>query len=110
MIRFHFQCRLKAPFGLQSFVQGMKGFSEDVEDALGLVIYCFCRILRLTNFYSQLKNYTTKLNWTKPNKIEPDQIKSDRTKPNKVEPDQTKLDRAKPNQSKLNQQDSNKYA
>ena len=41
MIRFQLQGRLKAPFGLQSFVQGMKGFSEDVEDALGLVIYFF---------------------------------------------------------------------
>ena len=58
----------------------MKGFSEDVEDALGLVIDCFCRILRLTD----LRNSITKLNWSKPNKIKPDQTKSDWTKPNKI--------------------------
>ena len=62
----------------------MKGFSEDVEDALGLVIDCFCRILRLTNFDSQLRNSITKLNCTKPNEIEPDQTKPDRTKPTKL--------------------------
>ena len=84
MIRFHFQCRSEGTFGLQSFVQGMKGFSEDIEDALGLVIDCFCRILRLTNFDSQLRNSITKLNCTKPNEIEPDQTKPDRTKPTKL--------------------------
>ena len=68
MIRFQLQGRLKASFGLQSFVQSMKGFFEDVEDTLDLVIDGFCRILCLTNFDPQTGTNRTKPDLTGPNR------------------------------------------